>query len=98
MRLFHFFYFVAFDGLHQPFGLYYFFQAKGRLPEHENSSKAHKTDKGHQRPQSKKVTKSHFINHYCLIHPGGQFAHSTSILMSCIIKETNKDIGALLQS
>jgi hypothetical protein len=38
MRLFHFFYFVAFDGLHQPFGLYYFFQAKGRLPEHELSS------------------------------------------------------------
>ena len=28
MRLFHFFYFVAFDGLHQPFGLYYFFRLK----------------------------------------------------------------------
>ena len=29
---------------------------------------------------------------------GWAIAHSTSIVMSCIIKETNKDIGALLQS
>ena len=32
------FYFVAFDGLYQPFGLYYFFQAKGRFPEHKLSN------------------------------------------------------------
>jgi hypothetical protein len=41
MRLFTFFTLwplMAFDGLHQPFGLYYFFQAKRRLPEHKLSN------------------------------------------------------------
>jgi hypothetical protein len=32
-------YFMTFDGFHQAFEIYSFFQAKGRLPEHKLSNK-----------------------------------------------------------
>ena len=71
--------------------------AQEAFHQHENSSKAQETDKGLQRPQSKKVTVS-FYQSLLLNSSGWAIGHSTPILMSCVIKETNKDIGVLLQS
>ena len=48
--------------------------------------------------QKEKSEKVSFYQSLLLNSSGWAIGHSTPILMSCVIKETNKDIGVLLQS
>ena len=49
-----------------------------------------KAIKGHQRPQSKKVKKSHFINHHFLTYTQDAFPSSKKVVMPKSLKKVIK--------
>ena len=56
----------------------------------KKSSKAQKANEGHQRPQSKKVKKSHFINHHCLIDTQDAFPCPKKVVKPKSLKKVIK--------
>ena len=54
------------------------------------SKRLMKAIKGHQRPQSKKVKKSHFINHHFLTYTQDAFPSSKKVVMPKSLKKVIK--------